>query len=107
MDKIQRIIENRVKSRLIQEDNDPYRGDGWDKTALENTDLFYFFDKIEEVIYEVKNARRGTYCKSCGKTYYKLSEFLKSLSFSLNDIADQVRHIDEDLEDQDVDDEDY
>lgn len=78
------LIESRVKSLLNE------GPDGWDRNALDDVGLMEFFDKIQEVIYEIRNARRGSYCRDCGTTFEELGNYLAQLAESLSTIAEDV-----------------
>lgn len=67
--------------------------DGWSDEA-EDSELFL---GLEQLIYEVRKARRGAYTRC--KTYEELAEHVRKLSEKMSDYADTLEYIeDEDLD---------
>ena len=68
--------------------------DGWDENQLSDIGLIDLFADIQKVIYEVKNARRGSYARF-GNTGEDLGEHLIDLGNQLvstgEDIIDSIR----------------
>ena len=68
--------------------------DGWDDRALEDIGLMDLFTEIQKVIYELKNARRGSYARF-GDTPEELADELIHLGNQLGELGgyihDQLR----------------
>ena len=66
--------------------------DGWSDEA-EDSELF---SRLEQLMYEVRNARKGVYTRC--NTYEELAEYIRKLSEKMSDYADTL----EDMEDEDL-----
>ena len=77
-----------AKNESLKED----LSDGWSEDA-ENEELF---SKLEKLMYEIRNARRGVYTRC--ETYEELSDYVRQLSSELDDYADELQNIEESVE---------
>ncbi len=71
--------------------------DGWDEDQLADVGLIDLFADIQKVIYEVKNARRGSYAKfgdtgaDLGNHLVDLAQTLEATGEDILSTADQYR----------------
>jgi len=73
-------ISDKGMKRIAQEQKQfGITDDGWDVNDLEEIGLIDLFDEVEKVIYEIKNARRGSYA-GFGDTTDDLVTKLQELS---------------------------
>jgi|TARA_R100000501_G_scaffold15818_1_gene28749 hypothetical protein len=63
--------------------------DGWDDDQLSETGLIDLFADIQKVIYEIKNARRGSYARF-GNTAEDLGEHLIDLGNQLVSTGEDI-----------------
>jgi hypothetical protein len=63
--------------------------DGWDERQLGDIGLIDLFAEISKVMYEVKNARRGSYARF-GDTPQELGQHLIELGERLNSMGDAI-----------------
>ena len=63
--------------------------DGWDERQLDDVGLIDLFGDISKVIYEIKNARRGSYAKF-GDTPQDLAYELINLGKRLDQAAKEI-----------------
>jgi|ETNmetMinimDraft_15_1059895.scaffolds.fasta_scaffold71235_2 hypothetical protein len=95
--KFDKFINEAMKRHRGDDDEElePFTtSDGWDEDQLSDVGLIDLFDDIQRVIYEVKNARRGSYARF-GNTGEDLGEHLIDLGNQLvstgEDIIDNIR----------------
>lgn len=69
--------------------------DGWDEGFEDEPVL----GKLEDFIYEIRNAVKGANTKA--KTYKELADYIEELADELSDFASEVRLHPEDEEDKD------
>ena len=100
---LEELIESKAKdiinNKILNEGPD-----GWDKSSLQDIGLMDWFKSVEEVAYDIRNCRRGAYCRKAGTTYEELGSYLLQLADELEGIA---RELSQNFDDEDYDDEDY
>ena len=119
LDKIEAIpgVEFVIEAKVMKEDKDendgnPWYssrgGDGWNKSEFEDLGLMDWFNDVEKVAYDIRNARRGSYCRDCGDTAEDLVNHLKNdilatLKDVIGAIQDRIGEAGEEMEDEDMD----
>lgn len=73
-----------------EEEEEEEEEDGWYSIPESLTD---FFDKFDELEYEVKNCVKG--CNTGCKSYGALAEYISDLAEELSSIADDVQSVDD------------
>ena len=87
------LVERR-DSREIEGDELEWglTSDGWNYRELDEIGVMKFLDGIDNIEYELKNARRGSYAKF-GDTIKDLTNRFKKISHDANMIVSELKKI--------------
>ncbi len=83
-------VNSFLKKMLNESEEDGFgkMEDGWDKDDL--LSLINWLEKVQEVTYEIKNARRGAYCSECGDNVTSLVDHLSNLKSELEEVIEEL-----------------
>lgn len=83
-------LDEDAEDEDIEEEEEEEEEDGWYSIPESLTD---FFDKFDELEYEVKNCVKG--CNTGCESYGALAEYIRNLAEELSSIADDVQSVDD------------
>ena len=82
-------MKNHKKKRVIEKQPFGIMNSGWNKDDL--ADVLDWSHKISQMMYDIKNCRRGGYCREIGDTTDSLVNYLSDRYAELGDIIQNIQ----------------